>query len=92
MVGQSDTAPSSVVHVPDLEAVVGGDVAYNGIHCWLAQTDHEKREGWIASLHTIAALNPKIVVAGHKAPEARDDDPQAILTAQKPTFATLTGW
>jgi len=28
MVGQSDTEPSSVVHVPDLDAVVGGDVAY----------------------------------------------------------------
>lgn len=83
MVGQSDTAPSSVVHVPDLDAVVGGDVAYNGIHCWLAQTDHEKREGWIASLDKIAALNPKIVVAGHKAPDARDDDPEAILTATK---------
>jgi glyoxylase-like metal-dependent hydrolase (beta-lactamase superfamily II) len=83
MVGQSDTEPSSVVHVPDLDAVVGGDVAYNGIHCWLAQTDHEKRERWIASLDTIAALNPKIVVAGHKAPDARDDDPEAILTATK---------
>jgi glyoxylase-like metal-dependent hydrolase (beta-lactamase superfamily II) len=83
MIGQSDTAPSSVVHVPDLDAVVGGDVAYNGIHCWLAQTDHEKREGWIASLDRIAALNPSIIVAGHKAPEARDDDPQAILTATK---------
>ncbi len=83
MVGQSDTAPSSVVHVPDLDAVLGGDVAYNGIHCWLAQTDHERREGWIASLDTIADLNPKIVVAGHKNPATRDDDPEAILTATK---------
>jgi glyoxylase-like metal-dependent hydrolase (beta-lactamase superfamily II) len=83
MVGQSDTEPSSVVHVPDLDAVVGGDVAYNGIHCWLAQTDHDKRERWIASLDTIAALHPKIVVAGHKDPEARDDDPEAILSATK---------
>jgi glyoxylase-like metal-dependent hydrolase (beta-lactamase superfamily II) len=83
MVGQSDTAPSSVVHIPDLEAVVGGDVAYNGIHCWLAQTDPEKRKRWIASLDRIAALDPGIIVAGHKAPDARDDDPQAILAATK---------
>ncbi len=40
-VGQSDTSPSSVLHVPQLDAVVGGDVVYNGIHCWLAQTDAE---------------------------------------------------
>jgi glyoxylase-like metal-dependent hydrolase (beta-lactamase superfamily II) len=82
-VGQSDTAPSTVVHVPDLDAVVGGDVAYNGIHCWLAQTDHERREGWLAALDIIASLNPKIVVAGHKDPETRDDDPQAILDATR---------
>src|ERR1700677_712011 len=42
-VGQSDTAPSTVVYIPDIDAVVGGDVAYNGIHCWLARTDHAKR-------------------------------------------------
>jgi glyoxylase-like metal-dependent hydrolase (beta-lactamase superfamily II) len=81
--GQSDTAPSSVVHVPELDAVVGGDIAYNGIHCWLAQTDQAKREAWISSLEKIAALDPKIVVAGHKAPDARDDDPQEILAATK---------
>jgi glyoxylase-like metal-dependent hydrolase (beta-lactamase superfamily II) len=81
LVGQSDTAPSTVVHIPDLDAVVGGDVAYNGIHCWLAQTDHEKREGWLAALNVIASLEPKTLVAGHKDPKARDDDPPAILDA-----------
>lgn len=82
-VGQSDTAPSSVVHIPDLDAVVGGDVAYNGIHCYLAYTDHQKREGWLAALDTIASLNPRILVAGHKDPNARDDDPAAILDATR---------
>jgi glyoxylase-like metal-dependent hydrolase (beta-lactamase superfamily II) len=83
MIGQSDTLPSTVVHVPEIDAVVGGDVAYNGIHCWLAQTDHEMRKGWIASLDRIAALKPRILVAGHKDPDARDDDPDAMLAATK---------
>jgi glyoxylase-like metal-dependent hydrolase (beta-lactamase superfamily II) len=78
-VGQSDTSPSTVVHIPSLDAVVTGDVAYNGIHQWLAQTDHAKRMQWIASVEHIEALKPKIVVASHKSPEARDDDPAAIL-------------
>ncbi len=82
-VGQSDTSPSSVVHVPDLDAVVGGDVAYNGIHCWLAQTDHEKRQGWLAALDKIETLAPAVLVAGHRDPNARDDDPQAILDATR---------
>jgi glyoxylase-like metal-dependent hydrolase (beta-lactamase superfamily II) len=83
VVGQSDTAPSTVVHAPDIDAVVGGDVAYNGIHCWLANTDHEKREGWLTALDTIASLNPRTLVAGHKDPRTRDDDPPAILDATR---------
>jgi hypothetical protein len=34
---------------------------------------------WIASVEQVEALNPKVVVAGHKRPDARDDDPAAIL-------------
>jgi glyoxylase-like metal-dependent hydrolase (beta-lactamase superfamily II) len=78
-VGQADTAPSTIVYIPSLDAVISGDVAYNGIHQWLAQTDHEKRMEWIASVEQIEALKPKIVVAGHKRPDARDDDTEAIL-------------
>ena len=82
-VGQSDTGVSTIVHIPSLDAVIAGDVAYNGIHQWLAQTDHEKRMGWIASVEKIEALNPRIVVASHKRPDARDDDPATILSNTK---------
>jgi hypothetical protein len=34
---------------------------------------------WIASVERIEALKPKIVIAGHKRPDARDDDPATIL-------------
>src|SRR5205807_4750122 len=78
-VGQSDTNPSTIVYIPTLGAVVSGDVAYNGIHQWLASTDHEKRMQWIASVEQIEALEPKIVIASHKRPDARDDDPAGIL-------------
>ena len=42
---------------------------------------------WIASVEHIEALDPGIVVAGHKRPEARDDEPAAILGGTKPTSA-----
>ena len=35
-VGQGDIAPSAVLHIPSLDAVVAGDVAYNQIHQMLA--------------------------------------------------------
>src|SRR5712691_6725554 len=82
-VGQYYTAPSSIVHIPDLDAVIAGDVAYNGIHQWLADTDHEKRMQWIASVEQVEALDPAVVVASHKRPDAPDDDPAAVLGGTK---------
>jgi glyoxylase-like metal-dependent hydrolase (beta-lactamase superfamily II) len=82
-VGSSDADTSTIVHIPSLDAVIAGDVAYNGIHQWLAQTDHAKRMRWIASIEKIEALKPKIVVAGHKVPAARDDDPKRILSSTR---------
>jgi glyoxylase-like metal-dependent hydrolase (beta-lactamase superfamily II) len=71
-VGQGDTEFSTVLHVPSAAAVVGGDVVYNGVHMMTAETDEKSREAWIASLDAVAALNPKIVVAGHKSVGAPD--------------------
>jgi len=82
-VGQSDTDPSTVVHVPDLDAVVGGDVCYNRIHVWLALTDHDARLAWVDSIAKIEALAPRIVVAGHKAPGAPDDDLAELITGTR---------
>src|SRR4051794_3400429 len=40
-VGNSDSADTTVLHVPDLELVVAGDVIYNGVHMYLAQPHSE---------------------------------------------------
>ena len=82
-VGQSDTDPSTVVHVPDLDAVVGGDVCYNRIHVWLALTSHDARLAWIDTIAKIEALAPRIVVAGHKAPGAPDDDLAELIAGTR---------
>jgi glyoxylase-like metal-dependent hydrolase (beta-lactamase superfamily II) len=82
-VGQSDTNPSTVVHVPDLDAVVGGDVCYNRIHVWLALTNHDARLAWIDTIGKIEALAPRIVVAGHKAPGAPDDDLAELIAGTR---------
>jgi len=65
-VGQGDTEHSTFFHVPSAEAVIAGDIVYNNVHTMQVETNQEKREAWIASLDAIAALEPKIVVAGHK--------------------------
>jgi glyoxylase-like metal-dependent hydrolase (beta-lactamase superfamily II) len=80
--GRTDTAHTTSLHVPSLALIVAGDVVYNGIHPYLAETDVRSRLEWIAALDTLEALNPRAVVAGHKVP-ANDDDPRHIgLTRQ----------
>jgi glyoxylase-like metal-dependent hydrolase (beta-lactamase superfamily II) len=75
--GNTDTVDTTYVHIPDLSLVLGGDVIYNGVHPYLAETDARQRQDWIAALNKIAALNPTTVVAGHKAPGS-DNDPRQI--------------
>jgi hypothetical protein len=81
-VGQGDTEFSTVLHVPSAAAVVGGDVVCNGVHMMTAETDENSREAWIASLDKVAALNPQIVVAGHKSAGA-PDLPESIGASQQ---------
>jgi len=64
-IGQGDTDNSTIMHVPSIAAVVGGDVVYNQVHMMTAETDGRSREDWIANLDQIAALNPETVVSGH---------------------------
>ena len=74
-IGQGDIEHSTIVRVPSLRAVAAGDVVYNKVHMLTALTDATAREAWIASIGSIAALDPDIVVAGHKrvgAPDSRD--------------------
>lgn len=80
--GRTDTAHSTVLHVPSIGLIVGGDVVYNGIHPYLGETDTESRLEWIATLERLAALNPKAVIAGHKAPE-NGDDPSIVAETQQ---------
>src|SRR6266478_5284789 len=71
-VGQGDVEGSTIFHVPSADAVVCGDVLYNNVHMMMYEADEAKREDWIASIDVVAALNPKIVVAGHKSVGAPD--------------------
>lgn len=63
----TDCKHSSVLHVPDLELVVGGDVIYGD--CWqhLGEANTPAlRQAWIDSLnHIEQQLRPKVVVPGH---------------------------
>jgi glyoxylase-like metal-dependent hydrolase (beta-lactamase superfamily II) len=77
-VGHTDTDDCTCLHVPSADLVVAGDIAYNDVHQYFAESlTHEKRMEWIAALDKVEALKPKVVIAGHKR-ETNDDGPHII--------------
>src|SRR5579864_6010478 len=81
-VGQGDIDGSTIFRVPSADAVVCGDVVYNNVHMMMYEADEAKREAWTASIDAVAALNPKIVVAGHKSVRA-PDRPENLEASQQ---------
>jgi len=75
--GHTDTDHTTCLYVPSIGLVVAGDAAYNDVHLYLAESDSQKRQEWIAALDKIEALHPSAVVASHKRPE-NPDDPRII--------------
>src|SRR6201988_1663759 len=72
-VGHTDTDDTTVLHVPSIDLVVAGDVAYNGVHQYLLESARGGVEAWLAALDKVAALRPRAVVAGHKNKDLPDD-------------------
>jgi hypothetical protein len=62
--------------------VVTGDLAYNEVHMMTAEAGEPERAEWIANLDKVAALEPTIVVAGHKKVE-NNNDPKIIGESQQ---------
>ncbi|WP_220700561.1 MBL fold metallo-hydrolase [Mycetocola lacteus] len=73
-VGHSDMDDTTVLHVPSLGLVVGGDIVYNNVHLYLAEARDGGFEAWHRALDAVEALNPAATIAGHK-DASRDDSP-----------------
>ena len=77
--GFTDSAGTTCLHVPSLQLIAAGDAAYNGVHLHLSESpEQEKRRQWIAAVDTMASLQPRIVVAGHKDMTHDDDGPRVL--------------
>jgi glyoxylase-like metal-dependent hydrolase (beta-lactamase superfamily II) len=83
-VGDTDSADTTVLHVPDLELVVAGDAIYNGVHMYLAQSVIVGGFGpWRAAIDKVEALGPAHVVAGHQNKQLNDDAGRTIAETRQ---------
>ena len=59
---------------PEQQAIVGGVLVFSDEHVWTADTaTPEQRAAWIAMLDEMEALEPQLVVPGHRLPGASTD-------------------
>jgi glyoxylase-like metal-dependent hydrolase (beta-lactamase superfamily II) len=82
-VGTTDSDDTTVLHVPDLDLVVAGDVIYNGVHMYLAQTALVGFGPWRAAIDKVAALEPRHIVAGHQNSKLDDDAQRTIAETRQ---------
>ena len=83
-VGATDSDDTSVLHVPDLDLVVAGDVIYNGAHMYLAQSVIVGGFGpWRAAIDEVEALKPRHIVAGHQNSQLDDDADRTIAETRQ---------
>jgi len=66
--GGSDGPGNSFVYIPELKAVVTGDIVFD--HAYFGVQKDKARDAWIESINQILALRPNIVVPGHEGPGA----------------------
>lgn len=69
---------NSFVWIPSLRAVIAGDIVFNHVHPWLAASDTRARAQWHQAIQRIRALNPRIVIAAHKATLDTPDTPDVL--------------
>jgi glyoxylase-like metal-dependent hydrolase (beta-lactamase superfamily II) len=83
-VGHTDSDDTTVLHVPDLDLVVAGDVIYNGVHMYLGQSVTVGGFGpWRDAIDTVEALAPRHIVAGHQNKLLDDDAARQIAETRQ---------
>ena len=62
---QGDTDENTMLWIPEQRILITGDVVFNNMHVYTAETDTQARGKWLNSLNKIRALKPSVVIPGH---------------------------
>jgi glyoxylase-like metal-dependent hydrolase (beta-lactamase superfamily II) len=62
---RGDTDENTMLWIPGQGILISGDVLFNDMHVYTAETDSEARGKWLSSLQKIRALRPSVVIPGH---------------------------
>jgi glyoxylase-like metal-dependent hydrolase (beta-lactamase superfamily II) len=62
---QGDTDENTMLWIPGQRVLISGDVLFNNMHVYTAETDSKAREKWLNSISKIRELQPSVVIPGH---------------------------
>jgi glyoxylase-like metal-dependent hydrolase (beta-lactamase superfamily II) len=62
---RGDTDENTMLWVPGQRILIAGDVLFNNMHVYTAETDSKARAKWLNSVQKIRELKPSVVVPGH---------------------------
>jgi glyoxylase-like metal-dependent hydrolase (beta-lactamase superfamily II) len=80
---QGDTNENSMLWLPWQKTLIAGDVVFNDMHVYTAETDMSARARWLSSLKTIRELQPAVVIPGHSKAGAPLDATSAVTFTER---------
>jgi len=80
---QGDTDENSMLWLPWQKTLIAGDVVFNDMHLYTAETDMSARTRWLNSLKTIRELTPVVVIPGHSKSGAPLDATSAVTFTER---------
>ncbi len=80
---QGDTDENTMLWLPGQKTLIAGDVVFNDLHVYTAETDMAARQRWLDSLKRIRELKPAAVIPGHSKVGARIDATSAVDFTEK---------
>ncbi len=80
---QGDTDENTMLWIPGQRILIAGDVLFNNMHVYTAETDSKARGKWLNSLNKIRDLKPSVVIPGHSKVGAPLDASTAVEFTEK---------
>jgi glyoxylase-like metal-dependent hydrolase (beta-lactamase superfamily II) len=80
---QGDTDENTMLWIPGQRILITGDVLFNNMHVYTAETDSKARGKWLNSLNKIRELKPLVVIPGHSKVGAPLDATTAVDFTEK---------
>src|SRR5712692_1282792 len=75
---QGDTDENTMLWIPGQSTLIAGDVLFNNMHVYTAETDRKARGKWLNSINRIRELKPSVVIPGHSKAGAPLDASSAV--------------